>query len=135
MHRVLDGEFMQTEHIADGLHLVLVWLVQTDPHERVLALGFELMHLVQRCGVGVLTRQPLAVDVDRAVDHRPRDGDMDGLGFGMSVLGPRWSKGRRQCAPERRHRFTSSQRRPNSAADNATRGRLWTGGLRLTAVR
>ena len=28
-----------------------------------------------------------------------------------------------------------SQRRPNSASDNATRGRLWTGGFALAPVR
>ncbi len=135
VHGVLDCQLMKAEHIADGLHLMLVGLVQADPDERDLALGFELMNLVQRRGMGVLARQPLAVDVDGAVDHRPRDGDVDGLGVGMSVLGSRRAKGWRQSAPKRRHGPTSSQRRPYSASDNATRGWVWTGGLRLTPVR
>ena len=107
VHRVLDGQFVQAEHVGDGLHLVLVGLVQADPHEGVLALRFQLMHLVQRRGVGVLAGQPLAVDVDAAVDHGPRDGHVDGLGVRVGVLSSDRSKGGRQCAPERRHRSTS----------------------------
>ena len=74
VHGVLDGEFVQAEHVGHGLHLVLVGFVQADPDERFLALAFEVVHLVQRGGVGVLAGQPLAVDVDAAVDHGPRHG-------------------------------------------------------------
>ena len=116
VHGVLDGQFVQAEHVGDGLHLVFVGFVQADPDEGFLALGFELVHLVQRRGVGVLAGQPVAVDVDAAVDHRPRDGDMDGLGVRVGVLGPGRSKGGRQCAAKRRHRLNlPSQRRPDPA--------------------
>ncbi len=139
VHRVLDGQLVQAEHIADGLHLMFVGFVKADPHERVPALGLELMHLVQRRGVGVLAGKPLAVDVDAAVDHRPRDGHVDGLGVGVvvvAVLGAGRPKGGRQSAPERRHRANLlSQRRPDSAPDNATRGRLWTARFAMSPVR
>lgn len=54
VHRVLDRKPVQAEHVTDRLHLVLVGLVQPDPDERVPAFTFELAHLVQRRGVGVL---------------------------------------------------------------------------------
>jgi hypothetical protein len=85
VHRILDGQFVQAEHIGDGLHLVLVGLVQTDPHERVLAVGLEFMDLVQRSGMGVLAGKPLAVHINTAVDHGPRDGDVDGFRVRVSV--------------------------------------------------
>jgi hypothetical protein len=37
MHRVLDGEFVQTEDVGHRLHLVVVGFVQADPHEALLA--------------------------------------------------------------------------------------------------
>ena len=92
VHRVLDGQFVKAEHVGDGLHLVLVGLVQADPHEGFLALFFEFAHLVQGGGVGVLAGQPTSVGVDAAVDHRPRDGDVDGPRVGLRVLGPRGAK-------------------------------------------
>ena len=122
VHRVLDGQFVQSEHVGDGLHLVLVGFVQADPHEGVLALGFELVHLVQRRGVGVLAGQPLAVDVDAAVDHRPRDGDVDGLGVRGGCAWSGRVEGREAERPETKASVNLlSQRRPNSASDNATR--------------
>ena len=115
VHRVLDGQFVQSEHVADGLHLVFIGFVQSNPHEGVPAIGFELAHLVQRRGVRVLARQPLAVDVDGAVDHRPCDRHVDGLGVGVvvAVLWPGRPEGGRQSAPERRHsHHLPSQRSP-----------------------
>ena len=112
VHRVLDGQFVQAEHVADGLHLVFVGFVQADPHERVPALGFEFVHLVQRSGVGVLAGQPLAVDVDGAVDHGPRDGHVDGLGLGVvvPVLGPWPAEGREAERPGTKASHTTSRR-------------------------
>ena len=93
VHGVLDGQLVQAEHVGHGLHLVLVGFVQADPDERFLALAFEFVHLVQRGGVGVLAGQPLAVDVDAAVDHGPRHGDVNGLCVRVGGLGPYdWSK-------------------------------------------
>ena len=79
VHRVLDGQFVQAEHVGHGLHLMVVGFVQADPDERFLALPFQLVHLVQRGGMGVLSGRPLAVDIDAAVDHGARDGDVNGL--------------------------------------------------------
>ena len=107
VHRVLDGQFVQAEHVGDGLHLVFVGFVQPDPHEGFLALGLELVHLVERRGVGVLAGQPLAVEVDAAVDHRPCDGDVDRIWppGGCAWFGQ--PEGREAKRPERRHRSTS----------------------------
>ena len=41
VHRVLDGQLVQAEHVGDGLHLVLVGFVQADPDERLLTLAFR----------------------------------------------------------------------------------------------
>ena len=138
VHRILDGQLVQAEHVADGLHLVFVGFVKADPHERFPALGFEFVHLVQRSGMGVLARQPLAVDVDGAVDHGPRDGHVDGLGLGVvvPVLGPAGRRaGGRALRNEGIAHNLSSQRRPDSAPDNATRGRLWTARFAMSPVR
>ena len=139
VHRILDGQLVQAEHIADGLHLMFVGFVKADPHERVPALGLEFVHLVQRCGVGVLAGKPLAVDVDGAVDHRPRDGHVDGLGVGGGrgralVRAGRRAGGRAPRNEGIAHNL-SSQRRPDSAPDNATRGRLWTARFAMSPVR
>ena len=58
VHRVLDGQLVQAEHVGDGLHLVFVGFVQADPHEGFLALCLEFAHLVEGGGVGVLAGQP-----------------------------------------------------------------------------
>ena len=82
VHGVLDGQFVQPEHIGHRRHLVLVGFVQPDPHEGVVvALGLDLANLGQCGGMGELAGQPDPVDVDTAVDHRPRDGDVDGAGI------------------------------------------------------
>ncbi len=60
VHGVLDGQLVQAEHVGHRLHLVLVGFMQADPDERVLAFAFQLVHLVQRGGVGVLAGQALA---------------------------------------------------------------------------
>ena len=56
VHRVLDGQLVQTEHLGHGLHLMLVGFVQADPDECAAAGGLDLVHLVQRGRVGVLAR-------------------------------------------------------------------------------
>jgi hypothetical protein len=81
VHGVLNGKGMQTEHVRDGLHLVLVGLVQTDPPERVLAVLLQFVHFRQRGGVRVFAREPLAIHIDTAVDHRPGDRHMYAHGF------------------------------------------------------
>ena len=66
--RVLDGQRVHAERVADLLHLVLGGRVQSDPGEGLLAAELEFGHLgpgrcvVERAG------QPCAVDVDTAVD-------------------------------------------------------------------
>ena len=93
VHGVLDGQLVQAEHVGHGLHLVLVGFVQADPDERLLAFAFEFVDLVQRGGVGVLAGQPLAIDVDAAVDHGPGHGDVNGLRVRVGDLRPYdWSK-------------------------------------------
>ncbi|CKO73730.1 Uncharacterised protein [Mycobacterium tuberculosis] len=60
---------MQPENVCYVLHLVFIGLVQPDPDERLLPGQFDLAHLAQRGGVGVLAGQSLAADVDTAVDQ------------------------------------------------------------------
>ena len=85
VHRVLDGQRVQAENLCHRLHLVLVGLMKTDPDEGGLAAGFEFAGLGQGRRVGVLAGQPGAVDVDGAVDHRARDGDVDAFGVGTGL--------------------------------------------------
>ena len=106
MDRVLDRQLVQPEHIGDRLHLVLVGFVQADPDEGLLALVLEFPRLRQRAGVSVFAGQPLTVDVDAAVDHGTRDGDVNRLCIGVGYLGPHyWPKRWRQRA-KRSHRIT-----------------------------
>ncbi len=77
VHGVLDGQLVQAEHVGDGLHLMGVGFVQADPDECLLARRFEIVHLVQRRGVGVLAGQPGALAVDGAIHHGPCDRDMN----------------------------------------------------------
>ena len=103
VHRVLDGEFVQAEHVGDGLHLVFVGFVQTDPDEgAVTPSRLEFADLGQRGGVGVLAGQSLAVGVDAAVDHRPCDRHVDRRCVQTAIGVPRPQHRRLQGA-ERRH--------------------------------
>ncbi len=93
MHGGFDGKFVQTEHVGHRLHLVPVGFVQADPDERVLALMLEVVDLVQRRGVGVLAGKPFTVEIDAAVHHGARDGNVNGLCVRVGGPGPDdWSK-------------------------------------------
>ncbi len=83
VHGIFDGQRVQAEHLGHRLHLMFVGFVQPDPDERLLAAGLQFADLFfQRGRVGVLAGQPVAVDIDGAVDHRPCDGgDVDALGI------------------------------------------------------
>jgi hypothetical protein len=72
---------------------VFVGFVQADPDEGLVALAFQVVHLVQSGGVRVLAGQSVAVHVDAAVDHGPRNWDVNGLCVGVGGFGPDdWSK-------------------------------------------
>jgi hypothetical protein len=68
---------MQTEDSGHRLHLLLVGLVQPQPHKPVT----EFVHLLQSSGVGVVPRQPFPVDVHPAIHGRPRDRHRNPVGI------------------------------------------------------
>jgi len=54
-HRVLDGQWMQSENLGQIVHLALVGLVQPNPDEGVLADLLQLAHLGASFDMGVRT--------------------------------------------------------------------------------
>ncbi len=73
VYRVFDDEFVEAERGADVGHLSVVGGVESDPYE-ALAGG---PHPGETLGVAHPSRLPVAVDVHRAIDDRPRHGDAD----------------------------------------------------------
>ena len=80
VHGIFDGQRVQIENFCDRLHLMVVRLMQTEPDEGGLAAGIEFAGLVEGGSVGVLARQPGAVDVDGAVDHGAGNRDVNAFG-------------------------------------------------------
>jgi hypothetical protein len=84
--RVLDGELVQPEGLHDGLDLVGVRFMHTDPHEPVAA----LLDLPDRLGMRPAAGEAFAVDVHRAVHdigrqrHRARAPDGGVLGAAVT---------------------------------------------------
>ena len=89
VHGVFDGQRVQAEHVSDHLHLVFVGFMQPDPDECGLTVPFEFVDLRDCLGVAVLLRQPFTVHVHTAVDHGPRNRDVNGLCVRVSKLVPR----------------------------------------------
>ena len=81
--RVLDGELMQPELRGEGLDLLLLGSVETDPRHPI-GVAPEALE-----GLGQRRRRvdPIAIDVDGAVDH-PRPAVVVGrdLGVGETVV-------------------------------------------------
>ncbi len=70
VHNVLDRQGVQPEHVCDLLHVGFVGFMQPDPDECLVPDQFDFAHLVPRRGVGgVFAGQPLAFEVDAAVDQ------------------------------------------------------------------
>lgn len=79
---VLDHQLVESEGVRDVRHLLLVGVVQPEPHESRTAPTY----LCHRLGVAVAAGQAVPVDVDRAVDHRLLGGDR---GSGAATGGTR----------------------------------------------
>ena len=69
-YRVLDGQRVHAESVADFLHLMLSGSVQADPGEGFLAAQLQLAHFGLCLCVTESPGQSLAVHVDTAVDYR-----------------------------------------------------------------
>jgi hypothetical protein len=96
--------------------------VQTDPHERLLAVLLQFVHFRQRGGVHVFAGEPLAIHLDTAVHHRPGDRHMYAPGFRADRLVFDPAQGGWLRA-KGRHRGTSRPcpRHPRLVARDATR--------------
>ena len=104
--RVLDGQRVHAERIADLLHLMLGGGVQADPGEGFLAAQLQLANLGLSLGVTERPGQSLTVQVDTAVDDRLFGGRLRGRRTGRLVP-------LRPCQRTQRFRYVAKRRHPS----------------------
>ncbi len=113
VHRVLDGQRVDVENLRHRMHLVFIGFVQADPDVGLAAGLLQFPCPADRRGVGEMTRQALAVHVDRAVDHRP--GDRARVASRVRAAAPVCpARGDRPCS-KRRHEQSSLHRRADAS--------------------
>ena len=114
MHGVFHRQRMQPEQIGDGIHLHVVGFVQTDPHECLLPGCFHVMDPGEGVFGGEGPRDPLSIQIDRAVydDLGHRGGRAFGVVVGAAaedLQWVHWLPGAKRC-----HKVRPPLRRPNA---------------------